>query len=62
MKISSLMFLFLTLSLSACGESDAEKRDKAEAAMLKKVLGGACTRMITPDEARRGVSCKEAKQ
>lgn len=62
MKTSSLMLVLLALSLSACGESEAEKQDKVEAAMFKKVMGGACTRMITPDEARRGVSCKEDKK
>lgn len=60
MKTSFLALPLLAFALTACGESQAEKQE-AEAAMFKKVMGGNCTRMITPDEARRGVSCKEEK-
>lgn len=35
-----------------------QARQEASDEVLKKTMGGRCSRMLTPDEARRGVSCK----
>lgn len=37
---------------------NTQSRQEVSDELLKKTLNGRCTRMLTPDEARRGTSCK----
>lgn len=58
MKSKIVILSVLALMLSACGESEAEKKAQAEA-NAKKAMSGVCNRALTLEELRRGDSCKK---
>lgn len=58
MKSKIVILSALALILSACGESEAEKKAQTDA-KLQKAMSGVCNRALTLEELRRGDSCKK---